>query len=342
MNNFRNHQKLDLTLKQSPVIIVGNNGSGKTNILEALSLLSPGKGLRSAHANEIGYYGATDWALNVDTHTGDEPHNIGVGYINKKKLIKIDHKPQPSQIELTTIARLIWLTPQMNTLFIGNRKNRLNFFDRIVFSFNAEHARNILIYERSKQERAELLRKQILNNDWLSILEMKMAEAGTKIAGTRLEVIQHLQERIYQNKLDYFKITIKGKVEQLIQSETQHKQEFFAQTLKELRDTDMLSKRTNYGAHTSNFDALHTRKNIPAQSCSTGEQKLIMIAIILAAIRADTILLLDDITANLDCHNRSALFSAILEENCQAWITDTHTHRFNEIRNQSQTFVLDS
>ncbi len=339
LNNFRNHEALDLVCNSSPVAIIGQNGIGKTNILEALSFLSPGRGLRSAQIKDIGRFGIDTWTINAEINKDDSQFNIGLGCRENKKIIKIDHKVQSRQIELTKIVNLIWLTPQMNTIFLGNRKNRLNFFDRIVFSFDWRHAKNISEYENTRHERIRLLKNRILDKNWLSILEAKMAKNSTEIAKARLKIIGILQPAIDAGPFSYIQLIIDGKVEKLV-TINDDSEKTIMKILHDKRNIDMLSGRTNYGTHTSDFNAYHRNKNIRIALCSTGEQKLALITIILAAIKKDTILLLDDIISNLDDRNRAILLSAILKAKCQAWITDTNTHNFDEVKNKLKIFSL--
>lgn len=330
-----------MELNKSPVVIIGKNGVGKTNILEALSLLSPGRGLRSAQLKEIGRNGSASWALNANVVKSDDEHNLGVGCESNRKIIKIDHKIKSSQMDLTATINLVWLTPQMHTMFLGSRKSRLNFFDRIVFSFDINHAHNISIYERLKRERSKLLNDRKLDDFWLSSLEGEMVMSGVKIAKSRIAAVRRLQRWIDASSFDYVKITIDGAVEESIIHNHELSEVMFAQKLKDSRDIDLLTKRTSYGVHTSDFNAHNNIKNMRAFLCSTGEQKLILVAIILATIKLDTVLLLDDAVSHLDHTNRSILFSMILKEKCQAWITDTNPDNFAEIRDHVQMFILE-
>ena len=342
LSNFRNYKQFELQCSELPVVILGKNGTGKTNILEAISLLSPGRGMRSAQLQDIGYYRNTNWALNANVVNNGDIYNIGVGLNKNSKIIKIDHKTQSRQTELTKIINIIWLTPQMNTIFLGSRKNRLHFFDRIVFSFDADHAQNVSMYENAKRERNKLLIDKIADDCWLSTLESKMVKAGVKIAKARMKVMNYLQRHIDDTTFNYIEITMDGEVEKLVTDIKEDCGAFFLNKLKETRKIDILSKRTSYGVHKSDFNAWSKRKKLSAMLSSTGEQKLIMLAIILAAIKKDTILLLDDIVSHLDNKNRSMLFSSILEKKCQAWMTDTNLDNFNEIKNHTQMFCVEN
>lgn len=341
LNNFRSYQTLTLNCNQLPILIIGNNGAGKTNILEAISLLSPGKGMRSAKLQDIGYNNSENWALNATILNTINQNNIGIGYQDNKKIIKINHQNQNKQVELTKIVNIIWLTPQMDTIFLNSRKQRLNFFDRIVFSFDNQHANNISLYEHNKQERARLLRNKILDTQWLSILENKMAEIGLSIARSRINIIEELQQLINKSPFENVKIMMNGDIEELIKSNNSSNiQEIFCNCLKEKRTIDALSKRTNYGVHKSNFQAHNIEKDIVAELCSTGEQKLMLIAITLAATKQDTVLLLDDIASHLDQKNRNTLLSVIIEKKCQVWLTDTNQNNFTDFEQYMQVFHI--
>ncbi len=338
MSNFRNYQQLQLESSNAPVLIIGENGAGKTNILEAISLLAPGRGLRGAHIKEIVCNGTDAWAINANIQRDDITYNVGVGFCDNKKVIKIDHKIQSKQISLAAVANLIWLTPQMDTIFLGSRKSRLDFFDRIVFSFDSQHAPNMSKYEFARRERARLLREKMFDQYWLSSLEEKMVQTGISIAKSRQKIIEILQGRIEQGPFQNIKVFIRGEVEDHLGD----LEEIFSTTLQQNRQIDSLSKRTNYGIHTSDFNAVNLHKLVEAKLCSTGEQKLMLIAIILAASKKDTILLLDDIVSHLDHANRNILLTTILERDCQAWITDTNLQNFSEYSDQMQIFHIKS
>ena len=339
LTNFRNYQRLKLTCSALPILIIGENGAGKTNILEAISLLSPGRGIRGAYMQDIAYHNSQEWALNADIIKGDQNYNIGVGFYENKKLIKIDHKAQSKQVALAKITKLIWLIPQMDTIFIGSRKTRLDFFDRLVFSFDVKHAQNMSEYEFAKRERTKLLRDKVFDDHWLSSLEDRMVTTGVELATARIKTRESLQDLIDAGPFRNTKILIDGAVEKSLQ-ENNNIQEIFSTELRKNRQLDALSKRTNYGIHKSDFSAIHSLKALEAKLCSTGEQKLMLIAIVLAASKQDTILLLDDITSHLDHQNRDTLLSMILERGCQAWITDTNLQHFTEYKEQMQTFCI--
>lgn len=373
--NFRNYVQLTLNLLPKNVVINGANGAGKTNILEALSLLAPGKGLRSTKLFEADMQGQNEaWVVSanlaieqkdLNSNSFNSPDlisqqkrylNFSIGTTREnsengnKRIIKIDGKKIKNQNELNATLSVLWLTPQMDGLFNQGVSNRRKFLDQLVQSFDSGHSSRIFSYEYSLNERRKLLDK---NGDptWLNVLEQKMAEHAIAIACARQSTIDIINDTIKNNSLDFPKaiLSVNGEVEKLLQI---HKAQDAEQILKNRftanRKIDQINKRTNIGTHKSDFSALHVEKNMPAFYCSTGEQKALLISIILAKARArilwqqsPPILLFDEATSHLDNRCQNQLFAEILEIGTQAWFTGTDKKIFDFMNKNAQFLYVE-
>lgn len=358
LQSFRNYSNLSLQLNSSPVVLYGHNGSGKTNILEAISLLSPGKGFRKIKLNDADMIsegrGLFPWSLSALINKGTEELLVGTGRLSladSKRITKIDGDVVKNQSELTSIFSVMWLTPHMDGLFMGSSADRRKFLDRLVYNFDPEHASRIFSYEYTVRERAKILQQ---NNDtaWLSVLENKMAERAVSIAAARLDTIEHIQSVINEFKTVFPKaiIGVNGAVEEIMRkTPALQAEEILRKQLFEARAYDAKSGRTSVGVHRSDFVVFHAGKNIHAASCSTGEQKALLLSIILAEARAKSIwkggvpvLLLDEVVAHLDEVRRISLFEEIFSMQAQVWMTGTDIELFKEIQGKAQFFSVNN
>jgi DNA replication and repair protein RecF len=353
-NNFRNYNVLSLEFDSTPVVLTGFNGSGKTNILEAISLMSPGKGFRKIKLNEADMVDNSGqaqlpWSISSKINKGSEEFLIGTGrerVEDKKRIIKIDGDIVKNQSELTSIFSVMWLIPQMDGLFIGSSSDRRKFLDRLVYNFDPEHASRIYSYEYTMRERAKILQYNSYDGSWVSVLENKMAERAVSIAAARLDTIEHIQAVINESKTPFPKanIEVKGGVEEIMQNNSAlQAEEILKNQFFESRAVDSRSGRTNIGVHRSDFLAFHSEKNMFAALCSTGEQKALLLSIILAEARAKAlwkgsvpVLLLDEVVAHLDESRRNFLFEEVLSMQAQVWMTGTDEELFKEIRDCAQ------
>lgn len=376
LTNFRNYNSMALNLNVSPVVITGENGSGKTNILEAISFLSPGRGLRSIKLDEADRIsegkGGGDkgegikknsyplpltpypWAISAQIKCGSEEIQIGTGRDGassaNKRIVKIDGDIIRGQAELAQSFSLMWLTPQMDGLFLAASSERRKFLDRLVYNFNPEHASLVYSYEYVMRERARLLQE---NGDasWISVLEAKMAEKSVAIAIARVDAINIIQDAIYNAPTAFPKagLRIEGLVESLMGTAPALEiEEFLKQKMRNSRNDDARAGRTSIGTHRSDFQVTHLQKNMPANLCSTGEQKALLLAIILAEARAKAawkssvpVLLLDEVVAHLDVNRRRALFEEFLSMGAQVWMTGTDESLFAELQGRAQFLKVD-
>ncbi|MDA0782602.1 MAG: DNA replication/repair protein RecF [Rickettsiales bacterium] len=355
LGSYRNYKDLSLKLNASPVVLTGANGSGKTNILEAISLLSPGKGFRKIKLNEAdmiqGGEAVLPWSISAVVNKGFEEFRIGTGrelVTDSKRIVKIDGDIVKNQAELTSIFSVMWLTPQMDGLFIGSSSDRRKFLDRLVYNFDPEHASRIYSYEYTMRERAKIIRQPSYDPSWVSVLEEKMAQRAVSIAAARIDTVEHIQAVISEFKTAFPKadIDVQGGVERImLENSALQAEEILKKQLYESRGMDTRTGRTSVGTHRSDFIAFHNEKAMPAASCSTGEQKALLLSIILAEARAKAlwkgsvpVLLLDEVVAHLDEKRRASLFEEIFSMQAQVWMTGTDEELFKEIRDKAQFF----
>lgn len=354
LTNFRNYVSQSLELAASPVVLTGRNGSGKTNILEAVSFLSPGRGLRSVkldEADRIDGDSAYPWGVAAKVSCGDDEIMVGTGRdaasSANKRIVKIDGNIVRGQTDLARVFSVMWQTPQMDGLFIGSTSDRRKFLDRLVYNFDPEHASRIYSYEYSMRERAKLLQSGG-DGKWVAVLENKLAEQAVAIAIARLDAVQLIQKAINLSETAFPKadIGIDGSVEQkavglsALQLEEDLRRQFF-----DTRRYDAATGRTSVGTHRSDFAVKHREKNMPAASCSTGEQKALLLSIILAEARAKAmwknsmpVMLLDEVVAHLDEGRRNDLFEEIVSMGMQVWMTGTDIELFRELEGKAQFF----
>jgi DNA replication and repair protein RecF len=357
LSNFRNYTHRKFSFDPRPIVITGKNGAGKTNILEAISLLAPGRGLRQAKLellDRIDDGQRYPWGVTAEISLGDiESYTINTGKdtstFKAKRITKVDGDIIKNQTELARIGSVMWLTPQMDGLFIGAASDRRKFLDRLVYNFDPEHASRVYSYEYSMRERAKLLQMRG-DSTWITTLEKKMAERAVAIVIARMEAVEMLRGAIEQAPGVFPKaeIGVEGDVETLVQghSALEAEEKLLAGFYRN-RASDASSGRTQMGAHRSDFVVFHTEKSMPAASCSTGEQKALLLSIILAEARAKAtwkrsvpILLLDEVVAHLDEARRNALFEEIISLKAQAWMTGTDKTLFAGMLGESQTLSL--
>ncbi len=356
LSNFRNYHEMRLELEASPVILTGHNGAGKTNLLEAVSFLIPGRGMRRAKIAEI------DRAVNGERHpwaiaaqaesmigevqigTG---RDVSAGPEADKRVVRVEGKPLKNQAGLASYMSVTWLTPQMDQLFNEGASARRKFLDRLVYGFDAEHASRVNAYEYAMRERNRLLAERRGDAHWLSSLEHKMAETGTAIAIARMQACDHMNEEMQASPLPFPKarLALEGVVEKRIAegASAVAAEAAFAEALAASRAADAGAGRALAGVHRSELSVTHVLKNMEAASCSTGEQKALLLSIVLAEARAAAhwhgrvpIMLLDEVVAHLDGGRRQELFDEILRTGAQAWLTGTDAALFEGMRGRAQ------
>lgn len=359
LENFRNYRHLNLQVAARPVILTGHNGAGKTNILEAISLLSPGRGMRSARLREMDHADAgAAWVVATEVTANGATSQIGTGRdadaASEKRILKINGERERKHGVLAAHVCVQWLTPSMDQVFTEGGTARRKLLDRIVYGFEPEHATRVSAYEQAMRERNRLLADRGRADPyWLSVLEQQMAEHALSITLARLENLRRVQEHLAQplSAFPRAQLELQGTVEGWLESgisalEAETK---LAQRLTELRGLDAARGRATEGPHRSHLYVIHSGKNMPAERCSTGEQKAVLLSIILASARARAawcgmppILLLDEVVAHLDVDKRASLFDLIRSSAIQAWMTGTDAADFQGLAGDATHLEISS
>lgn len=345
LSHFRSHKSTEITCDARPVAIFGPNGAGKTNILEAVSLFSPGRGIRRASAQDMTRRPeALGWKLSGLLTTAEDTQEIETWSENgAARLVKINGKSSP-QTRLGNLCRVIWLIPSMDRLWIEGAEGRRRFLDRTSLSFFPDHAEAALTYEKTMRERNRLLKEQIRDAHWYKALEDQMAKCAAQIHANRLATIKQLTEAQAQ-------VTTAFPIAELDLQQTEGESpvtpDDFREAFAESRSRDIMAGRTLVGPHRSDLYAAYIAKGIPASDCSTGEQKALLISLILANARAlsdsigtPPILLLDEVAAHLDANRRAALYDELTALKAQAWMTGTEDHLFDALGDRAQYLTV--
>ena len=373
LTEFRNYRSLRLDLGTGrdpvpawgPVVVTGPNGAGKTNLLEAISFLSPGRGLRNARLGDIDRRDETKgdetrdaaacWAVAATVETRRGAVAIGTGRDNtaglqptglsrsgERRVIRIDGEPVRGQAALAERLGVLWLTPAMDRLFVEGPGGRRRLLDRLVLGLDPTHATRVARYEQALRERARLLRDRTEDAAWLTAAEEIMAAEGVAVAAARRETIEQL-DRVCAAADGAFpraRLGLIGVVEDWLgRMPALAAEERFKAALVRNRASDALAGGAGLGPHRSDLAVVHAEKRIPAEAASTGEQKALLIAIVLAqaelqrAVRGEApLLLLDEVAAHLDAVRREALFAVLAGLEGQAWITGTDPALFAPLR----------
>lgn len=356
LRNFRCYDYVALdSLSSGLVVLYGVNGAGKTNILEAVSLLAPGRGLRGARVRDIQKQNDApqSWAVSarIDNKYGSTTIGTGVKPQTEKRVVRINGENAKSQSALSEYLACIWLTPQMDRIFLDSSRERRKFLDRLVFAFDPGHSGRVIRYENAMRQRSKLLSEGKGDPAWLKGLESQMAETGVAIAAARLEFAQRLQSACIKMDHRHFPksaLRVKGTLEELLGSAPALEVEnLFKYQLFESRGVDMLTGGAATGPHKSDLSVFYAEKNMKADQCSTGEQKALLIGIVLAHAKLMAserghlpILLLDEVAAHLDEGRRAALYGVLEDLGGQVWLTGTDKSLFSAIRDKAQFFEI--
>jgi DNA replication and repair protein RecF len=366
LTHFRNYSSLALNLDQRHVVLTGENGAGKTNLLEAVSFLSPGRGLRRTSYDRVSQaLGADDpqagtWTVFAAMQGAEGPVNIGTGLaanptgVDTQRKVHLNGASAKSAESLLEHSRIVWLTPSMDGLFTGPASDRRRFLDRMVLAIDPTHGRRVSNFEKAMRGRNKLLESDGANNSWMDGIEAQLAETGVAIAFARRELVALLQSIIAKTTAqsdDLFPnadITLDGTLEDLIrEGAAADLEDSYRALLCRNRPRDRAAGRTLEGPHRSNLLVRHGPKNMEAALCSTGEQKALLLGLILAHAQLvgdisgmAPILLLDEVAAHLDESRRAGLFDAIDRLGCQAWMTGTDAPMFAALGERAQFFTV--
>lgn len=358
---FRSYAALTLEADARPVVLVGENGAGKTNILEALSLLSPGRGLRGTALADSARRlpGEADpagpWAVAATVEGPEGSFEIGTGLtpapdgrLTERRAAHINGVAAPASTALSETCRVVWLTPQMDRLFLDSPGGRRRFLDRLTLSFEPGHGRAASAYEKAMRERSRLLRDGG-EASWLDAVEAQMAAAGLALANARARTVERLKADLapLTGAFPQGLIAVTGAFEET-RAPGDDGEARFREALARRRRADAEAGRTGIGPHTADLAVTHVGRGRPAAECSTGEQKALLIGLILAAARAQAradagaapLLLLDEIAAHLDERRRAALFDEICAIGAQAWMTGTDAALFAAMGDRGQGFCV--
>ena len=359
--NFRSYHAAQIELaKTGPVVLTGSNGAGKTNLIEAISLLAPGRGLRRATLEELAFSeGDGAWAVAAEIEGMLGLATLGTG-INPQageapaptRKCRIDREPVASATAFADHLRVVWLTPAMDPLFNGPASERRRFLDRLVLAVDAQHSSRVAALERSLRSRNRLLETQG-DAHWLDAVEHETAEIAVAVAAARAETVGRLSgalaaARSVMPGFPDAEVALDGWMEKLLPSHSATEiEDRYRALLRESRPRDAAAGRTLDGPHLSDLAVTHAGKQIPAADASTGEQKALLIRLVLAhagLIKDMTgfapLLLLDEIVAHLDPARRAALYDALTNLGAQVFMTGADPAAFGDIVGRAQTFLV--
>ena len=330
LNNFRNFESFSVDFSPGISLIIGPNGSGKTNLLEALSNLTPGRGIRGASAQDMCKFEANGWNIDSVLETKLGPANLRLGYdlFTKRKNLEFNSS-KITLSELSNFTSAIWLTPQMDGLFIGPASDRRRFLDRLVFANFSNHASIVMRYEKLQKERMHILENNISDDSWLNIVEGDIANLSVDISKNRMATIDLLNNNI-QNIDSTFpkaRLTLVSPIIEYLDNIDQ-----IIDKLRSYRFQDRESGKTNFGANKADFSTYYGHDNIIAHYCSTGQQKSLLISILMAHQIAISnkdsimpVLLLDEVFVHLDDAKRACLAEFLIVNKAQVLITSTES-----------------
>ena len=355
LQDFRSYATLDLALDGAIVTFIGENGAGKTNLLEALSLFTPGRGLRRAALSECARVGADGFAISVSVEDEGEPRQLGTGVeqgAEGARVNRIDRAPVASARAFADHVRIVWLTPAMDGLFMGSAGERRRFLDRLVLAIDPVHGARVNQLERALRGRNRLMEEGARNAHWLDAIERETAELAVAVAAARAECVARLKAKIALERDDaspfpWADLALEGDVERLVMDmPALAAEERYRALLRDNRARDAAAGRTLIGPHVGDFLAWHGPKGAPAAQASTGEQKALLVGLVLAHARlvADMsgiapLMLLDEVAAHFDPRRRRALFEALERIGGQVFLTGADPAAFADL--QARAMMLE-
>jgi DNA replication and repair protein RecF len=362
LTHFRNYRVASLETRGDVVVLVGPNGAGKTNCIEAISFLSPGRGLRRAILDDVAdNQGDGSWAVSAEVEgalglatlgTGIDPPGVEAPAAGRR--CRIDREPVTSATAFGDHLRMVWLTPSMDGLFLGAASERRRFFDRLVLAIDSEHSSRVSALDRSLRSRNRLLEVRNYDDHWCDAIERETAELAVAVAATRGQTVTRLaamlRARGEASAFPSADIMLDGWMENALMSEPATSvEDRYREILRSNRARDAAAGRTLDGPHLTDLEVIYAPKNMPARDASTGEQKALLIGLVLAhaGLVADMtgitpLLLLDEVVAHLDPGRRNALFGELSKLGAQVWMTGADPLAFADIGATGEIFDVES
>jgi DNA replication and repair protein RecF len=361
LSNFRSYRAASLHVDAQLAVLCGPNGAGKTNLIEAISFLAPGRGLRRATLEEIAFTeGDGSWAVAAELEGALGLATLGTGIerpvsedatITRKN--RIDGEPVPSTSAFADHLGVLWLTPAMDGLFGGPASERRRFLDRLVLAVDGTHQSRVNALDRSLRSRNRLLEQPSPDSHWLDAVEHETAEVAIAVAAARAETVRRLAAALMRNRdpaspFPWAGVALNGWVENaLMEQPASDVEDRYRETLRQNRGRDAAAGRTTDGPHLSDLEVLYGPKGIAAAQASTGEQKALLIGLVLAhaglvaeMTRHAPLLLLDEVVAHLDPGRRAALYDALAALDTQVWMTGADPAPFAAVASRAQMFSV--
>jgi DNA replication and repair protein RecF len=362
LTHFRNYRAASLQTRSDVVVLVGPNGAGKTNCIEAISFLSPGRGLRRATLEDVAdNQGDGSWAVSAEVEgalglatlgTGIDAPGADISATSRR--CRIDREPVTSAAAFGDHLRMVWLTPSMDGLFLGPALERRRFFDRLVLAIDSEHSARVSALDRSLRSRNRLLEVRNYDDHWCDAIERETAELAVAVAAMRGQTVTKLaamlRARGETSPFPSALIMLDGWMENALMSESATSvEDRYREILRNNRARDAIAGRTLDGPHLTDLQVIYAPKNMPARDASTGEQKALLIGLVLAhaSLVAEMtgitpLLLLDEVVAHLDPDRRTALFDELSRLGAQVWMTGADPAAFSDIGASAEVFAVDS
>jgi DNA replication and repair protein RecF len=360
LTNFRSYSRAELNIGAGPVVLLGANGAGKTNILEAISFLAPGRGLRRATLEDVAASdGDGSWAVSATVEGAEGEVQLGTGIDAPlegeppARRSRIARENVASSTQFAEHLRIVWLVPEMDGLFVGPAGERRRFLDRLVLAIDAKHNARVSAFERALRARNRLLEEGVTDTRWLDATEHEVAELGVALAAARAECVERLRAEIEiaHDPASLFPsadLSLDGWMEAAIRTSPAIEiEDRYREILRNARERDRAAGRTLDGPHRTDLVLLHREKNIPAARASTGERKALLVGIVVSHARLVAamhglapVMLLDDVSAFLDAARRDALFDLLARFGAQVFMTGVDTASFAALGRSAERFSV--